>query len=98
MESQSTADTAVRANRVGLLLTGFIPGSGLAHIVFGFEHERAGRADTDAVSTVHAGRFWKRNIGFGRNMCIESTPGHRNRECVLRVGAAGFDTLVAENA
>ena len=55
MHGQGTADAAIRADGVGTGLPGFIPGAGLAHIVFSLEHQRTRRADADAVAAIDAG-------------------------------------------
>ena len=55
VELDRAADAAVRADRVGHGLRRLVPGARLAHVVLGLEHERAGRADADAVAAVDAG-------------------------------------------
>src|SRR5256885_17081485 len=45
MQRQRASDTAVRTNRVGLRLPGFVPRAGAEHVVLRFRHQRAGRAD-----------------------------------------------------
>ena len=98
VQLERAADAAVRADRVGDGLVRLVPGAGLAHVVLALEHQRAGRADADAVAAVDAGRVGERRGELGRDARVEAAPGHRDREGVLRVGAAGLDALVAEDA
>ena len=92
------ADAAVRADRVGHGLGRLVPGARLAHVVLGLEHQRAGRADPDAVAAVDAGRLGQRDGLLGRDPGVEPAPGDGDRERVLRLLAAGVDALVAEDA
>ncbi len=54
VHGEITAHAAVGTNSVSLLLPRFVPGAGLAHLVFALEHQRAGRADADAVAAIDA--------------------------------------------
>ena len=92
------ADAAVRADRLGHGLGGLVPGARLAHVVLGLEHQRAGRADADAVAAVDARRFGQRDGLLGRDPRVEAAPGDGDREGVLGLLAAGVDALVAEDA
>ena len=71
---------------------------GLAHVVLGLEHQRAGRADADAVAAVDARRLGQRHGLLGRDPGVEAATRDRDRERVLGVLAAGLDALVAEDA
>ena len=62
------------------------------------EHQRAGRADADAVAAVDARGVGQRDVGLGRDAGVEAAAGDRDGEGVLGVGAAGLDALVAEDA
>ena len=75
-----------------------VPGAGLAHVVLGLEHQRAGRADADAVAAVDARRLGQRDGLLGRDPGVEAAPGDGDRERVLGVLAARLDALVAEDA
>ena len=75
-----------------------VPGPGLAHVVLGLEHQRAGRADADAVAAVDAGRLGQRHGLLGRDPGVEAAAGDGDRERVLGVLAARLDALVAEDA
>jgi hypothetical protein len=44
----------VRADGIGLCLAALVPCTSLAHVKFALEHQRAGRADTDAVAAIDA--------------------------------------------
>ena len=76
----------------------FIPGSSLAHVEFGFEHEGAGGAYADAIAAINAGRFGKRNVELGSDVSGEAASGHADGESILSIDAASLDALVAENA
>src|SRR5581483_841173 len=91
-------DAAVGADRVGLGLARLVPLAAFAQFVLRREHQRAGRADADAVAAVDAGRVGERHVELGGDVRVEATPGDGDGEGVLRVGPAGFDALVAENA
>ena len=75
-----------------------VPGAGLAHVVLGLGHQRAGRADADAVAAVDARGLGQGHGLLGRDAGVEPAPGDRDRERVLGVLAAGLDALVAEDA
>ena len=75
-----------------------VPCAGLPHVVLRFEHQRARRADADAVPAVDARRVRERDVELGRDVRVESAAGDGDRERVLRVGAARLDALVAEDA
>ena len=85
-------------DRCGLVLFGFVPRAGLAHVVLGLEHQRAGGADLDAVAAVDARRLLQGNVEFGADMGIESATCHGDGERVLPLLATGIDALVAEDA
>ena len=72
--------------------------AGVAQVVLGREHERAGRAHGDAVAAVDAGGVGQRVGVLGRDAGVEAAPGDRDRERVLVLLAAGVDALVAEDA
>src|SRR5712691_9118849 len=98
VQLEHAADAAVGAHRLGDRLLALVPGAGLAHVVLALEHQRAGRADADAVAAVDAGRVWKRCAELGRYVGVEPTAGDAQRERVLCVDAARLDALVAEDA
>src|SRR5262245_54432739 len=98
MQSERAAYTAIRTDRVGLLLSGFIPGAGLAHFVFTLEHQSAGGTDTDAVAAINARGVGQWHVTFGRNVRIETPACDRYRKRVLRVAAASLHAFVAKNA
>src|SRR6266850_7124295 len=98
MESERAADTTIGADRVGLVLLRFVPRAGFAHFVFALEHERAGGADADAVSTVDTRGIRKGDVGFGGDPGIESAAGDGNGECVLRIASASFDAFITKDA
>src|SRR5581483_12239560 len=50
------ADAAVAAHGRHDLLARLVPGTFLPEVVLAFRHQRAGRADRDAVAAVDAGR------------------------------------------
>ena len=79
-------------------LARLVPVVGLAQLVLGREHQRAGRAHRDAVAAVHAGRLGQRIGELGRDPCVESAPRDGDRERVLPLLAAGVDALVTEDA
>src|SRR4029079_19172932 len=62
------------------------------------EHQRARRADADAVAAVDAGAVRQGNGALGRDPGVEAAPGDGDRERVLGVLAARLDALVAEDA
>ena len=62
------------------------------------EHQRAGRADADAVAAVDAGGIGQRHVPLRGDPGIEAAPGDGDRERVLGVLAARLDALVAEDA
>ena len=92
------AHAAIRTDRIGAGLAGFVPRAGLAHVVFGLEHQRAGGTDADAVAAIHAGGIGQRDIVFGGDVGGEAASGDGDGEGVLRIHAASFHALVAENA
>ena len=98
VERQRAADAAVRADRVGHRLGALVPRPGGPHVVLGLEHQRAGRADADAVAAVDARRIGQRDGLLGRDPGVEAAPGDGDRERVLGVLAARLDALVAEDA
>src|SRR6185312_2944674 len=98
VQLQAAADAAVGADRLGHGLLALVPGAVLAHVVLALEHQRAGRADRDAVAAVDAGRVGERGRILGRDAGVEPASGHRDRKGVLPVGAAALDALVAEDA
>ena len=69
-----------------------------AHVVLALEHQRARRADADAVAAVDAGGLGQRRGELGRDARVEAAAGDGDRERVLRLDAAGLDALVAEDA
>src|SRR5260370_10628948 len=98
VHGQGAADAAVRADGVGRGLARFVPGAGLAQVVLALEHQRACRADADAVAAVDAGGRGQRPIVLGRDAGVEAAPGERDRESVLGILAASLDALVAKDA
>ena len=69
-----------------------------AQLVLARRHERAGRADGDAVAAVDARRLGQRHVELGGDARLEAASGDRDRERVLVVDAAGLDALVTEDA
>ena len=57
VEIERAADAAIRADRLGHRLGALVPGPGGAHVELGLEHQRARRADADAVAAVDARRI-----------------------------------------
>ena len=98
VERQRAAHAAIRADRVGQRLRRLVPGAGRAHLVLAPEHQRAGRADTDAVAAVDAGGVGQADVPLGRDAGIEATAGDADGEGVLGIDPAGLDALVAEDA
>src|SRR5581483_1782749 len=98
MELHVTADAAVRADRLHDALPRLVPGSLRAHVVLALEHQRARRAHADAVAAVDAGRLGERHGELGGDARVEPSSRDRDRECVLGLDPARFDTLVAEDA
>src|SRR5262249_27464395 len=80
VDGEIAADAAVGANSIGLGLLGFVPGAGFAHFEFGFEHERAGGADADAISAIDAGGIGQRDFEFGGDVGGEAAPGNSDSE------------------
>ena len=70
----------------------------LAQLVLAAEHQRAGRADRDAVAAVDAGRLGQLDDELGRDARVEAAARDRDRERVLVLLAAGVDALVTEDA
>ena len=83
---------------VGHGLGRLVPGAGRPHVVLGLEHQRAGRADADAVAAVDARGLGQRHGLLGRDPGVEAAAGDGDRERVLGVLAARLDALVAEDA
>src|SRR5689334_20551140 len=98
MQREVAADTAVRADRVDLRLRRLVPRALLAQLVLGLEHERAGRADGDAVAAVHTRRLGKLDVELGRDVRFEAATGRRDGEGVLVIHPARLDALVTEDA
>ena len=98
VDGKLAAHAAIRANRFRVRLPRFVPRSRLAHVVFGFAHQRAGRADANAIPAIHARRIRQWNFKFRGNVRVEPAPGNANRERVLGVHAASFHAFVAEDA
>src|SRR6186997_2213636 len=98
MQVELAADPAVRTDRAGDGLFRFVPRAGFAHLVFGGEHQRAGGTDPDAVPAVDARALVEAHRILRRDAGVEPAPGHRDRERVLRVDAAGLHALVTEDA
>ncbi len=65
VNGERAAHAAVGADRIGVNLLRFFPGSRFAHVEFAFEHQRAGGANADAISAVDAGGIGQRNIELG---------------------------------
>ena len=86
------------ADRIGLRLLDSSQLALRAQFVLGGEHQRAGRADADAVAAIDARRIGQRDVVLGRDARVEPASGDGDRERILRVGPAGLDALVAENA
>src|SRR3954453_11693745 len=98
MHLELAPDAAVRTDRVRHALGRLVPRAYLAHVVFALEHQRTRRAYADAVAAVHAGARIERHGVLGGDPRVEATSGHRDRERVLRVGAARLHALVAQHA
>src|SRR5688572_3656527 len=98
VDGELAAHSAIGADGVRGGLAGLVPGAGLAHVVLALEHQRARGADAYAVAAVDAGGVRERHVVFGGNAGVEAAPGHGDGEGVLGVHAAGFDTLVADDA
>src|SRR5215813_11305726 len=98
VQFEVAADAAVGADGGGDRLPGLVPGAVLPHVVLALEHQRAGRAHPDAVAAVDAGRVGQADVELGGDAGVEPPAGHRDREGVLGVLAAGLDALVAEDA
>src|SRR5579884_2821612 len=98
VQRQRASDAAVRTHRIGLRLLLFAPRSVAPHLVFRAEHQRAGRADADAVSAIDTCRIGQRRVELGRNRRIKTAARDRNGERVLRLRTARFDAFVAKNA
>src|SRR5438093_10792916 len=77
------ADAAVGTDRVDLSLPRFVPNAGLAHVVFGLEHQRAGGAHADTIAAVHTGGLGQWNIVLGGDMGAEAASGDSDRERAL---------------
>ena len=56
----------------GYLLCALVPGPLLAHVVFGLEHQGAGRTHADAVPAVDARRVGQGDIELRRDVRIEA--------------------------
>ena len=69
-----------------------------AQVVLAARHQRAGRADGDAVAAVDARRVRQRDGELGRDARVEAAAGDRDRERVLVIRSARLDALVAEHA
>src|SRR5690348_8410368 len=98
VQRQVEADAEVGADRVGLRLLRLVPRAGVAVVALALEHERAGRADGDAVAAVDARRAGQRHRVLRGDAGVEPAPGDGDRERVLPVAAAALDALVAEDA
>ena len=98
MQRERAADAAIGTDRVGLRLPRFVPLAAFAELILATKHQGPGRADADAVTAINARRIGQRNIGFRRDPGVKTPAGDRDRKRVLGVGAAGLDTLVAEDA
>src|SRR5258706_2182080 len=98
MQLEHAADAAVRPHGLGHALTLFVPRARLPHVVLALEHQRTGRADTDAVAAVNAGGLGELDCEFGRDVGIEAAPGDADGERVLRIDSARLHALVAEDA
>ena len=69
-----------------------------AEIELRLRHQRAGRADRDAVAAIDARRIRQRHVELGRDVRVEAAAGDGDRKRVLRISAARLDALVAEHA
>ena len=98
VHGQVATHAAIRTDGVSLGLAAFVPGAGLAHVIFALEHQRAGGANADAVAAIDASRIGQRNVKLRGNVGREAATRHGNGKSILRVYAAGFHALVAENA
>jgi FdhD protein len=74
VQRQRAADAAVRADRVGHRSGLPRPTSRRPHVVLRLEHQRAGRADADAVAAVDARRFGQGYACLGRDPGVEPRP------------------------
>ena len=79
-------------------LLALVPAAVLAAVVLALEHQRAGRADGDAVAAVDARGVGQRVGELGGDAGVEPAPGDGDGERVLPVGAAALDALVTEDA
>src|SRR5262249_5002146 len=98
VQVQVAADAAVGADGGGDRLSRLVPGAVLPHVVLALEHQRPGRANADGVAAVGGGRVGQADVELGGDAGVEPPAGHRDREGVLGVLAAGLDALVAEDA
>src|SRR6266404_575946 len=98
MHREIAAHAAVGADGVSLRLPQLVPRALLAHVILALEHQSAGGTHANAVATVHASRLGQRDIELGSNVRGKSAARHGDGESILRIHAAGFHALVAENA
>src|SRR4029077_19486583 len=98
VQVEIAAHAAIRADGLRDRLLFGLPLSRLAQLVLAAEHERAGRADGDAVAAIHARRLGQFHDELGRDARVESAPRDRDGERVLILLAAGVDALVTEDA
>src|SRR5215472_11030293 len=98
VQSYGTAHAAVRANGIRRSLPRLVPGAPAPHLIFAGKHQGPGGAHADAVPTVNARGFRKRHSVLGGNAGVKTPARDADGECVLRVSAARFHTLIAKHA
>src|SRR6187401_1353133 len=67
VQRQRAADTAIRTDRVGRRLARFVPRALAPQVELPARHERARRADGDAVAAVDTRRVRKLHVELGRD-------------------------------
>src|SRR4051794_3581830 len=98
VQREVAAHAAVRAHGVDLRLLLRLPLARLSKLVLVRRHQRAGRADGDAVAAVDTGRLRQRHIELRGDVRVEAAAGDCDRKRVLVLLAARLDALVTEDA
>src|SRR3990172_8376836 len=75
VELEVAADSAVGTDGAGHALTRLVPGAVLPSVMLALEHERARRADPDAVPAVDARGFVEPAVELGRDARVEAPAG-----------------------
>src|SRR5512146_1738459 len=88
MQVEIAADAAVGADGGGDRLRGLVPGARLAHVVLARGHERAGRADADAVAAVDARGIRECHVELGGDAGLEAASPPDLPKARLRVRRA----------